>query len=92
MREYEIYLPAQPGAIEKIKDELVEAFGGYTEVTQQCEGVWKIGGVAFRDDISIIRVLDDGAADFDMRAYRRDLEQRLEQEHVLITVREVDTV
>jgi hypothetical protein len=92
MREYELYLPTQPGEIEKIKGELVDAFGGYTEVTQRCEGVWKIGGVAFRDEISIIRVLDDGAADFDMRAYRRDLEERLEQEHVLITVREVATV
>jgi predicted amino acid-binding ACT domain protein len=100
MREYEVYLPMKqsdgrevdPGEIRKIKEQLAQEFGGYTEVTQRCEGVWQIGGVIFRDQITIVRVLDDGRAEVDMAAFRSALEQKLKQERVLIVVREVAAV
>jgi hypothetical protein len=100
MREYEVYLPMKqsdgcevdPGEIRKIKDRLAHEFGGYTEVTQRCEGVWKIGGVIFRDEITIVRVLDDGRNEIDMATFRSALEKQLKQERVLIVAREVTAV
>ncbi len=97
MHEYEIYLPRkQPDGhavseseIDGIKRKLEQVFGGYTEMTQSCEGVWRLDGVTFRDEITIIRVLDNGRADFDMAEFRKTLERRLNQEHVLIVGREV---
>ena len=43
-----------------------------------------MGGVTFRDEVTIVRVLDDGAARFDMAAFKRSIEAALKQEKVLI--------
>ena len=97
MHEYDIYLPTKQtdgrrfaeSQIREIKRKLAQVFGGYTQLTQGCEGVWKLNGATFRDEITIIRVLDNGGCDFDMPAFRKTLEQMLEQEHILIVDREV---
>jgi hypothetical protein len=97
MREYEIYLPTAlndgtPIASEKIKaikDTLFQAFGGYTHLNHHSEGVWRMGGVTFRDDVTIVRILDDGSAYFDMGAFKKSVEKALEQEAVLIVSRQV---
>lgn len=100
MREFEIYLPSQqadgaeisPAEIEKIKKQLAEAFGGYTHLLQRGEGAWKMGGVTFYDEITILRVLDDGSSEFDMRAFRKKMESALQQEQVLVLERDVKVV
>jgi len=100
MREFEIYLPmatndgtpVDPAAIQRIKDTLVRAFGGYTHLDQRFEGVWRMGGVTFRDDVTIVRVLDDGTASFDMTAFKTSIEKALAQEQVLIIARDVRVV
>jgi len=100
MKEYDIYIPAAHNdgtptdgeEIERIKGTLVKAFGGFTHLRQHCEGAWSIGGVMFRDEVTIVRVLNDGRADFDMRSFKRSLEAVLKQESVLIVEREVTVV
>ena len=73
MLEYEIYLPTalndgtpvDPNEIQGIKQTLAKTFGGYTHLNQRSEGLWRIGRVTFRDEVTIVRVLDDGSAQFD---------------------------
>jgi len=43
-----------------------------------------MGGVMFRDEVTIVRVLDDGTAKFDMRAFKKLVEITLRQKSVLI--------
>lgn len=100
MKEYEIYLPTthndgsptEPGQIERLKTVLEKAFGGYTHLRQRSEGSWSMGGVTFRDEVTIVRVLDDGSSGFDMRAFKKSVEQALRQESVLIVERAVSVV
>ncbi|MEA3212389.1 MAG: hypothetical protein QOE70_5446 [Chthoniobacter sp.] len=100
MQEFEIYLPmtmndgtpVEAGEIQRIKDTLVKAFGGYTHLNHRSEGAWRMGGVTFRDEVTIVRVLDDGAANFDMAAFKKSMEAALKQEIVLIIAREVAVV
>jgi hypothetical protein len=100
MQEFEIYLPTAlndgtpvaPGEIERIKDRLAKAFGGYTHLSQRSEGAWQMGGVTFHDEVTIVRVLDDGAASFDWPAFKRSIESALRQEAVLIVARDVRAV
>ena len=97
MREFEIYLPTKtkdgadidPAKIEGIKSELIGAFGGYTHLNQHAEGAWKMGGVTFYDTVTILRVLDDASASFDLPAFKSRITQSLEQDAVLIVSRDV---
>jgi hypothetical protein len=97
MHEYDIYLPTRrtdgrevnESVIQEIKHKLAQTFGGYTQMTQRCEGVWKYDGVIFRDEIMIIRVLDSGQCNLDMAGFRKMLETTLNQERILIVDREV---
>jgi len=97
MQEYEIYLPAslnngEPAdetEIQRIKDTLVKTFGGYTHLTHRSEGAWRMGGVTFHDEVTIVRVLDDGSARFDMPAFKKSIEASLRQDAVLIICRQV---
>jgi hypothetical protein len=100
MREFEVYLPMTTNqgapvdatAIQRIKDTLMQAFGGYTHLNQRFQGAWSMGGVTFREDVTILRVLDDGRASFDMRAFKVAMEATLKQEKVLIVTREISIV
>lgn len=100
MREYEIYVPTErndgqpvePSELERIKKTLSEAFGGYTHLKSRSEGAWKMAGVTFRDEVTILRVLDDGSAHFDWPKFKGDLEQSLDQEEILIVSRPVEVI
>jgi len=97
MQEYEIYLPTtlddgtpvEAAKIQAIKDSLVKAFGGYTHLNHRSEGAWRMGGATFHDEVTIMRVLDDGSAHFDMTAFKKSIETALQQEAVLIISRQV---
>ncbi len=100
MQEYEIYLPSSrndgapvdPEEIERIKHRLTEAFGGYTHLKQSSEGAWCMGGVTFHDEVTIVRVLDDGSAQFHWEDFKGHLEKTFQQQSLLIVTREVKTV
>jgi hypothetical protein len=100
MREFEVYLPmttndgapVDAAAIQRIKETLMRAFGGYTHLDQRFQGAWSMGGVTFREDVTILRVLDDGTARFDMYAFKATIESALNQQKVLIVERAVNVV
>ena len=81
--------PVEAAKIQGIKDTLVKAFGGYTHLNHRSEGAWRMGGVTFHDEVTIVRVLDDGSAHFDMTAFKKSIETALQQEAVLIIGRQV---
>ena len=97
MQEHEIYLPTtlddgtpvEAAKNQGIKDTLVKAFGGYTHLNHRSEGAWRMGGVTFHDEVTIVRVLDDGSAHFDMTAFKKSIETALHQEAVLVISRQV---
>lgn len=100
MKEYELYLPGSrrdgrpiaAAQMDKIKASLAKAFGGYTHLRHRNDGAWRVGGVTFHDEITIIRVLDDGTANFDMRTFKKTVEHTFDQETILIVERNVGIV
>ncbi len=100
MKEFDIYVPCRKNDgtlveladIESIKSTLIKTFGGFTHLQQRNKGAWKVGGTTFHDDVTILRVLDDGSAAFDMRKFKETLERTLKQDSVLIVEREVRCV
>jgi hypothetical protein len=99
LKEYDLYVPlthndGRPVAdehVQQIRRTLLEEFGGFTHFPQENEGVWKLGGVVFRDQVVILRVLsDDGPRTRSFFAeWRIELMRRLEQADVLIVERDV---
>jgi hypothetical protein len=96
--EYDIYIPLNDNkgrafpmrVIEETKKRLVELFGGFTDFRHRNEGVWKVGGVAYRDEILILRVLTrDDKARPKLRKLKESLQQKLAQENILIIERRV---
>ena len=100
MKEYEIYLPSTKNdgtptdraSIDRFKEMLVQAFGGYTHLRHRSEGAWRMGSVTFRDEVTILRVLDDGESGFDWKQFKAQVEKALDQETVLIVERVVRIV
>jgi hypothetical protein len=99
-REYDLYLPiscnngkpVDPLVMERIKQELARAFGGYTHFNHRNEGAWRVGKVTFRDEVTIVRVLETEPSKFDMPAFKKKLEAVLQQETVLIVARDVQVL
>ena len=100
MKEYEIYFPTayndgtpiDPAVIERFKAMLGKVFGGYTHLRQRSEGAWSVGGVMFRDEVTIVRVLDDGHRYFDMATFKHAVEHDLRQQSILIVQRDVSVI
>ena len=102
MKEYDLYFPlhyndgrlVEPHKLARFKRILVDEFGGLTHFPQENEGLWKFGGITFRDKVVILRVLAQDAA----RArkffanLRVELQSELEQADVLVVEREIQTV
>ena len=102
MHEYDLFVPlryndATPVEEEKLarlRRRLVDRFGGLTDLHQSHQGYWRIGGVTFRDEIVIYRVLADEphtARDFFARL-KEELKADLHQEDVLIVERQVEVI
>jgi hypothetical protein len=100
MREYDIYFPTTlnngspipAGDIERLKSKLTEGFGGLTHLKQRSDGIWRFGGATFREEVTIVRLLDDGSAVFDMGKFKEELAAVFRQESVLIVARNVRIV
>jgi hypothetical protein len=94
VKEYEIYIPlthndgapVAPEKLVQLRDLLLKQFGGVTFFPQRNEGFWTFGGVTYRDEIVIYRVLTNRtrAARKFFREVKEQLKRELEQEEILI--------
>lgn len=102
MKEYELYLPlayndgsAIPAEkLDHCRKLLLDEFGGFTHFPQENEGVWKLGGIVFRDKVILLRVLSDQPdhTHHFFAELRIELMRELEQADVLIVEREVTRI
>ena len=77
----------------KVRDELVEHFGGVTAFTRNpAEGLWKEGqsDSTTRDDIIIFEVMSDWLDRGWWRGYRTELERRFRQDEIVVRAREFE--
>ena len=102
MHEYDLFVPlryndgtpVEEEKLARLRRRLVDRFGGLTDLHQRHQGYWRIGGVTFRDEIVIYRVLADephAAREFFGRL-REELKADLHQEDVLIVERQVEVI
>lgn len=99
MKEYEIFLPLyhndgtpiDTAFIPALRVRLLEQFGGVTFFPQPNEGYWRMGGVTYRDQIVIFRVIasNQRTARRFLRLLKEELKRDLEQEEILIIERDV---
>jgi hypothetical protein len=77
----------------RVRSELMDKFGGMTAFTRApAEGVWEDEGQIARDDIAVFEVMAD---DLDVAwwgAYRQILENRFQQESILIRAQETRVI
>jgi len=67
VKEYELYVPlahndgtpVDPKVLVQLRERLLAEFGGLTFFPQPNEGFWTFGGVTYRDEIVVYRVLSD---------------------------------
>jgi hypothetical protein len=102
VREYDLFVPlhyndgtpVERDKLARLRQRLVDEFGGLIDLHHQHKGYWKIGGVTFRDEIVIYRALVDDAAE--ARRFFRELKEELtvdlRQEDVLIVERQVEVL
>lgn len=102
MKEYDLFVPLyyndgtaiEPVKFQRLQAELLAHFEGLTFFPQPNEGFWKMGGITYRDEIVIYRVLASRVRP--ARRFLADLKQRLKrefkQEEILIVEREVETL
>jgi hypothetical protein len=102
MREFEIYVPlhyndGSPIETEKLdglRQRLFHYFGGLTDTRQRNAGTWKVGNVAFHDEVVIYRVL--AVKQHPARRFLMDLKEELQlelrQQDILIVEREVEVL
>jgi hypothetical protein len=76
----------------KVRDELIEHFGGVTAFNRSpAEGLWKEGaGEPDRDEIVIYEVMADWLDRGWWRGYRETLEKRFRQDEIVVRAREVE--
>jgi len=102
VKEYDIFVPLyfndgspiEALKFQRLQAELLENFEGLTFFPQPNEGFWKLGGVTYRDEIVIYRVLTNrvrSARRFLSRLKQR-LKHELQQEEILIIERDVETL
>ena len=102
MKEYEIYVPlthndgssVDPNVLVHLRERLLEQFGGLTFFPQRNEGFWTFGGVTYRDEIVVYRILtaQTGMARKFFRALKEELKRNLEQEDILIVEKDADVL
>jgi hypothetical protein len=102
VKEYDLYVPLnyndgspiEPRKLVRIRNALLNQFGGLTYFPQHNEGFWSSGGVTFRDEIVIYRVLADkvGTARRFLRRLKDELKRDLEQQEILIVEKDAEVL
>lgn len=100
MKEYDIYVPltyndgsaVEPRKLVRLRERLLEQFGGVTFFPQSNDGFWTQGGVTYRDEIVIYRVITDKVrtARRFLTQLKADLKRDLKQEEILIVEKDAD--
>ncbi|MDM9644826.1 hypothetical protein [Rhizobium sp. S163] len=79
------------GALERVRNELTEVFGGVTmHVDAPAEGIWKNEGDVDRDKIVVVEVMTEHLNREWWENYRRELEARLGQDEIVIRAAQVE--
>ncbi len=83
--------PFGAAALNRVRDELAERFGGVTAFSRSpAEGVWKEGGEVSRDQIVVFEVMADALDRAWWGAYRAELERRFRQEKLVVRATEFE--
>ena len=92
--EYSIFIPTldndshpfSESQLTGLKKLLIEKFGGLTDTKHKNKGVWKIGGIKYKDEIVIWKVLAKASSrsDYVMTKLKRKFEKSLKQKEILI--------
>ena len=100
MKEYDLDVPLtyndgspiERRKLVKLRDRLLKQFGGLTFFPQHNQGFWTMGGVTYRDEIVIYRVITSKAtaARRFFRLLKEELKRDLEQEEILIVEKDAD--
>jgi hypothetical protein len=100
VKEYEVYLPLRYNdgslienhKIDRVGELLLEQFGGVTYFPQPNRGLWQMGGVTFRDDIVLFRVLTGKTrtAKRFFKALKEELKHDFGQEEILIVAKDAE--
>lgn len=102
MKEYELFVPlthndgspVDPQILVELRERLLERFGGLTFFPQRNEGFWTFGGVTYRDEIVVYRVLT--AHTRSARKFFRNLKEKLkrdlDQEEILIVEKDAEVL
>jgi hypothetical protein len=87
VKEFEVYVPLayndgtpiEPDKkLERIGEVLLEQFGGLNYFPQPNRGIWKLGEVAYRDEIVIFSVITDKTRTG--KKFLRQLKERLKND------------
>lgn len=99
MNEYDVFIPLyyndgtpiEPAKFQDLQARLLEQFEGLTYFPQPNQGFWKFGGLTYRDEIVIYRVItSDQAKSRDFLAnLKQHLKRQFRQEEILIVEREI---
>jgi hypothetical protein len=100
VKEYELYVPlsyndgtpVDPKILMQLRERLLTEFGGLTFFPQPNEGFWTFGGVTYRDEIVVYRVLSEHVrtARRFFRELKEELKRKLKQEEILIVEKDAD--
>ncbi|WP_114954020.1 hypothetical protein [Sphingosinicella terrae] len=77
----------------QVREEMVERYGGVTAFTRApAEGIWQADEGRSRDEIVLVEVMTDVLDRHWWGDYRAELEQRFEQEQIVMRSHEVETL
>jgi hypothetical protein len=102
VKEYDIFLPLryndgnpiESRKFQEVQLQLLAHFEGLTYFPQPNQGIWKLGGVTYRDEIVIYRVIaaDSRRARRFLQRLKGQLKAEFVQEEILIVERDVDAL
>jgi hypothetical protein len=80
----------QRALYERVQKEITKEFGGVTAYTRSpARGVWNTAGKAQLDDVIMIEVMSRRPRRAWWKRYRRELERRFRQDHVIVRMQEM---
>ena len=99
MKEYELYIPLsyndgspiEGRKLLRLRERLLEEFGGLTFFAQPNKGFWRFGGVTYRDEIVIYRIVTGkrSARRFLVKL-KEELKRDFKQEEILMVEKKAE--
>ena len=83
--------PIAPALFREVREELLQRFGGVTAFTRApAQGLWQDGGRVQRDDVLLYEVMVESLDRGWWTAYRRELEQRFDQQELVVRAHAIE--